>query len=188
MNYSDISQHQKAIIDFAARIGAQAGIDAYKAEQAATEKARHNRKLHNTRLLLGKYRMLKEHIENATFKKSQLSSASAVDWINEMYDPNNKADQIVESIMSSAVKTKIMVEHINKMIDIYTVICKKDNSHKMMRRLDVLNGRYISEQRVTFESIAEKWNVDVRTIQNDIKEAVEDVSSLLFGVEWLNRL
>lgn len=188
MNYSGITQQQREIIDYAAHIGAQAGIAAYKEEQRYEQQEKQNRKLHNTRLLLSKYRMLKTHIENATFKKSQLTSASAIEWINEMYDPQNKADQIVESIMNSAVKTKIMFEHINKMLDIYTMICQKGSTPKLMRRLEVLNGRYISENQVSFEAISEKWNVDVRTIQNDMKEAIEDFSLLLFGIDWINRI
>ena len=38
------------------------------------------------------------------------------------------------------------------------------------------------------EEIADKWAVDVRTIQSDIKEAVKDFSHLLFGIDWLNSL
>lgn len=184
MNYSDFTPEQ--MINHIAKIGAQAGILAYKEQEKITAKEIKNRKLRNTRLLLGKYRMISEHIDNATFKKSQIEDAQVIDWVNEMYDPNNKADQIVESIMNSAVKTKIILQHINKMIDIYRFVCEKDGATKMLRRYDAFYGRYIADKRMKFETLAEKWNVDVRTIQNDIKEAVNDFSSLLFGVDWIN--
>lgn len=186
MNYSDFTPEQ--LIKHAAKIGAQAGIFAYKEQEKITAKEIKNRKLRNTRLLLGKYRMLSEHIDNATFKKSQIEDAQAIDWLNEMYDPNNKADQIVDSIMNSALKTKIIVQHIDKMIDIYRIVCERDGAVKMQRRYDAFYGRYIAEKRLRYETLAEKWNVDVRTIQNDIKEAVNDFSSLLFGVDWINKV
>lgn len=185
MNYSDITLEQ--MISLAAQAGAQAGIMAYKEELKISVKENNNRKLRNTRLLLGKYRLFKEHIDNATYKKSQIEEASAVNWFNEMYDPSNKADQIVSSIMNSAVKTRIMVQHISKMVDIYKVICERNGAAKMLRRYSAFYGRYISPKRIKYETVAEEWGVDVRTVQNDLKEAVQDFSSLLFGVDWLSK-
>lgn len=187
MKHSEMSPEQIKMINLAAKIGAQAGIMAYKEELAQSSKDKQSRKLHNTKLLLSKYRMFREHIDNAAFKRTQIAEASAIKWLNEMYDPNNKADQVVESIMNSAVKTRIMVEHINKMVNIYNIMCENDGAPKMLRRYSAFYGRYISDKRVRYEIVAEEWNVDVRTIQADLKEAVKDFSALLFGVDWLSR-
>ena len=172
------------LIKLAADVGAKAAILTMAEKEKIDKKSRKDRKLHNTRMLLDKYRMF---IENATYKREQIEAASAINWLNEMYDPNNKADQIVASIMNSAVKTKIMVAHINKMLKIYEIYCNLDNSSKMKRRFEAFNGRYISKKRVRYETIAENWNVDVRTIQNDVNEAVNDFSSLLFGIDWISK-
>ena len=89
--------------------------------------------------------------------------------------------------MNSVIKTKIMVAHINKMLKIYEIYCSLDKSQKMKRRFEAFNGRYISKNRVRYETVAERWNVDVRTIQNDVNEAVNDFSSLLFGIDWISK-
>lgn len=176
------------LIKKAAETAAKVALKTYEDKQKADIKALNDRKLHNTKMLLSNYRLLSEHVDNATYKREQIDTAEAINWINEMYDPNNKADVIVNSIKNSAIKTRIMVAHINKMLKIYKLYCNSDNSPKMLRRFEVLSGRYISTQRVKYEDIAEKWGVDVRTIQSDIKDAILDFSQLLFGIDWLNNL
>lgn len=185
MSYSETDI--KSMIELAARVGAESALLTVEEKGKIDSKTRHNRKLKNTRLLLDKYRMFNEHIDNATYKVDQIKSAEAVDWINEMYDPRNRADQVVESIKNSAIKTRIMVAHINKMIKIYEIYCNVDDLPKMKRRFQAFYGRYISEKRVRYEKVAEEWNVDVRTIQMDVNEAVNEFSALLFGVDWVSK-
>lgn len=185
MNYS--GDNFESLVKMIATVASQAALMTVEKKNEQERKERQKVKLRNTRLLLEKYRMFNEHIDNATFKVEQIKSAEAINWLNEMYDPNNKADQIVESIKNSAVKTRIIVAHINKMIKIYESYCKSDDSPKMKRRFEALYGRYISEKRVRYEKVAEKWNVDVRTIQADVNEAINEFSGLLFGVDWLDK-
>ena len=179
------TEQELSLIRIAATAGAQAALRTVEEKEELERKNRYDRKLHNTRLLLKNYRLFNEHINNATYKKEQITSAEALDWANELFDPKNKADQIVIAIKNSAVKTRIMVEHINKMVEIYDIHCHmQDKSPKMARRYEAFHGRYIAEERVTYEQVAEKWHVDVRTIQKDIKQAIIDFSGLLFGIEW----
>lgn len=189
MNYSEAEL--KVVIKIAAEIGAKSALLAIQEREKAIQKVRKDRKLHNTRMLLEKYRIFNEHIDNATYKKAQIDTASAVEWLNNvylpMYDPNNKADQIVESIRNSALKTKILVEHINKMVKVYEIYCSLDESPKLLRRYEAFYGRYISQERLSYETVAEKWNVDVRTIQRDVNDAISDFSSLLFGIDFISK-
>lgn len=183
-----MNDNVEIFINKVAEAAAKVALQTYEDKQKAEMKAISDRRLHNTKMLLSNYRLLSEHIDNATYKREQIDTAEAINWINEMYDPNNQADVIVNSIKNSALKTRIMVAHINKMLKIYELYCNSDKSPKMKRRFEVLNGRYIAEKRVRYEEIADKWAVDVRTIQSDIKEAVKDFSHLLFGIDWLNSL
>lgn len=154
-----------------------------EAEQKMTEK---DIRLHNTKLLLENYRKFVGYVDNATFKVDLVKDAEAVDWFKEMYDPNNRSDQIVTSIKSSAVKTRIIVEHIKTTVKVYGEYCDTIGTDKAERRFDVLFQRYISEKPMTNEELAEKWYVDARTIQTDAKEAIDEISSLLFGLDFLN--
>lgn len=184
MSFTD--EEMSIFLQKVSETAAKATLQALEDKKKADVKAVLDRKLHNTRMLLNKYRLLNEHIDNATFKKAQIDTAEAIDWINEMYDPKNKADAIVASIKNSALKTRIMVAHINKMLRIYEIYCRADNSPKMLRRYQAFYGRYIADDRVRYETVAEEWGVDVRTIQSDVKDAVKDFSSLLFGIDWLS--
>lgn len=185
----DTQKNLRELISLAAKIGADAALYTVSEKQKIEAKQRKDKKLHNTRMLLNKYRIFNEHIDNATYKKEQITEASAVDWLNEMYDPNNRADAVVLSILNNALKTRIMVEHINKMVGIYEIYCNsvdEKNKVKMQRRYDAFYGRYIAPKRVKYEYVSEIWGVDIRTIQNDINEAINDFSSLLFGIDWIN--
>lgn len=110
-----------------------------------------------------------------------------MNWYRAMYDPDNRSDQIVASIKNSAIKSRIMVEHIKNTVKVYDEYCNETiGSEPLIRRYEVLYQTYISPKPMTNEELAEKWYADVRTIQRDLKEAVQDISSLIFGMDWLN--
>ena len=43
--------------------------------------------------------------------------------------------------------------------------------------------RYIGDERLSVDTIAEKLNIDRRTFYRDISLAMEDLAVLLFGIE-----
>ena len=51
------------------------------------------------------------------------------------------------------------------------------------RRWEALNLRYIDEDRLSVDEIAERLNIDKRTFYRDINRAMEDMAVLLFGIE-----
>ena len=94
---------------------------------------------------------------------------------------------IVDSIRRSASKTAIMIEHIDKMLDIYRIYCSK-YSEREKRQYKVIRMLYISKQKSTVTEIAKKFNVSKVTIYDDIKIAEERLTSLFFGVDGLHLL
>ena len=184
MNYQELVEE---LTKAAAQIAADITIKTIEEQRQADAKAIKDRRIHNTKLLLRKYRLFNEHVGSATFKESQINLAMAIDFSQQMYDPNNRADQVVEGILNSTKKTKIILSHINSMLRIYEIYCNDSNSDQMLRRYDSLFGKYIADERVSYEDLAEKWNVDIRTIRRDIHAAENDFSVLLFGVDWLHR-
>ena len=185
MNYQELVEE---LTKAAAQIAADITIKTIEEQRQADAKAIKDRRIHNTKLLLRKYRLFNEHIGSATFKESQINLAMAIDFSQQMYDPNNRADQVVEGILNSTKKTKIILSHINSMLRVYEIYCNDSNSDQMLRRYDSLFGKYIADERVSYEDLAEKWNVDIRTIRRDIHAAENDFSVLLFGVDWLHSM
>ena len=184
MNYQELVEE---LTKAAAQIAADITIKTIEEQRQADAKAIKDRRIHNTKLLLRKYRLFNEHVGSATFKESQINLAMAIDFSQQMYDPHNRADQVVEGILNSTKKTKIILSHINSMLRVYEIYCNDSNSDQMLRRYDSLFGKYIADERVSYEDLAEKWNVDIRTIRRDIHAAENDFSVLLFGVDWLHR-
>ena len=76
-----------------------------------------------------------------------------------------------------------MMSHVDKMLTVYKALCRKAENPDEARRWDVLYLRYISEDRLKPDAIAERMNIDKRTIYRDMNKAMEDMAVLLFGIE-----
>ena len=100
-----------------------------------------------------------------------------------MWDPNNKSEQIVESIKKSAIRTKIVMVHIDSMLRTYRELCEHSKNPNDLRKYKVLYERYISDEQYTIDEIAENHNIEPRTVYLDINGAVNSMATLIFGVD-----
>ena len=166
-----------AMIQQAALAGAQVASDAMMVGQRKSEKEKIDRRLHNTDLLLRNYRTLKASYENAVYKSKE---GEVLEDIMTMKDDK----VIVESIKTSAKRTAIMVQHIDKMLDVYRIYCSK-LSEKDKRRYKIIKALYISKTPMTIAEISKKFSVSKVTVYEDIKIAKERLSSLFFGIDGL---
>lgn len=135
-----------AMIQQAALAGAQVASDAMMVGQRKSEKEKIDRRLHNTDLLLRNYRTLKASYENAVYKSKEGEVTEVLEDIMTMKDDK----VIVESIKTSAKRTAIMVQHIDKMLDVYRIYCSK-LSEKDKRRYKIIKALYISKDVVDQE-------------------------------------
>lgn len=163
----------------AALVAAQVATDTLE----KAHKSKKDRRLHNTKLLLRNYRTLKESCAHSVYQKTTETVEEVLGEIMTI-----KEDKvIVDSIRRSASKTAIMIEHIDKMLDIYRIYCSK-YSEREKRQYKVIKMLYISKQKSTVTEIAKKFNVSKVTIYDDIKIAEERLTSLFFGVDGLHLL
>ena len=161
-----------AMIQQAALAGAQVASDAMMVGQRKSEKEKIDRRLHNTDLLLRN--------ENAVYKSKEGEVTEVLEDIMTMKDDK----VIVESIKTSAKRTAIMVQHIDKMLDVYRIYCSK-LSEKDKRRYKIIKALYISKTPMTIAEISKKFSVSKVTVYEDIKIAKERLSSLFFGIDGL---
>ena len=91
---------------------------------------------------------------------------------------------IVESIRTSAKRTALMVQHIDKMLDVYRIYCSKI-SDRDKRRYKIIKDLYISKKPMKIDEISKKYSVSKVTVYEDIKIAKERLSSLFFGIDGL---
>lgn len=171
------------MIQQAAVAGAQVASDTMLAAQRRAEKERIDRRLHNTELLLRNYRTLKKSYEEAVYEAKDSKNEEVTEMLEDIMEM--KDDKvIVESIKSSAKRTALMIQHIDKMLDVYRIYCGK-LSEKDKRRYKVIKSYYISKQPQNIAEISKKFSVSKVTIYEDLKIAKERLSSLFFGIDGL---
>lgn len=179
------SEQVRDIYEKAAAIGAKEALRTFKEERKKEYSNRSHRRLHNTKLLLRNYHMLKEHAENSVFGRTQME-ASALDVLESMMSLYDN-EVIIESIKRSATRTAVIVTHIETMFSLYDVYCKKSpNPEIEQRRHDVLWDMYLSECPLSVAEIEKKYNISERSVYDDIKIATKKLSALIFGVDGLN--
>lgn len=169
------------IIKLAAAEGAKAALDKYEQEQQKELSKINDKRLHNIRMLLENYRDFKQCSENATYNVEQ--AEDSIDFLDLMWDPYNRSDLEVESIKVSAVKTTIMVAHIDGMLK----TLEKLSSHNEMdmRKYNILFDRYIADVPLSINKIAKKYNIERRTVYYDIDTAVARMAKLIFGIDYV---
>lgn len=115
---------------------------------------------HDVNLLMKNYRKLKAHYAHISPEALEVSA-----------------------ICSMRRKTGLMMSHVDKMLTAYEALCKDAVNSDEARRWDALYLRYIDEERMSIDDIAERLNIDKRTFYRDINRAMEDMAVLLFGIE-----
>lgn len=114
----------------------------------------------DVKLLMKNYRMLKTH-----------------------YDQISPETLEVSSICSMHHKTTLMMSHVDKMLTTYKAICYNSEKPDEKNRWDALYLRYIADEKIIIDDIAEKLKVDRRTYFRYVNRAMEDLAVLLFGIE-----
>lgn len=172
-----------------AEVGAKAAVKAVERERRAYRKKQYDWKYQNTKLLLRNYRRLNAYYENAVFS---VEGAEEVDESFEdiMRSMGRPADEeiFVESIQKNYLATRIIMTHVNKMLECYEVMCERSNRQDDKRHWRVLEGLYLSENYTTAEQIAKQEHIDKRTVYKDIDVCAADLTALFFGVGGIERL
>lgn len=168
----------------AARIGAKAALEKFEDEKKKMNSRASDRRLHNTKLLLRNYHMLKDNTENSIYGRSQMqeSAADILCSMMNMYDD----EVIVDAIKRSATRTAIIVSHIDIMLGLYKVYCDKSSNDLDQRRYEVIYDMYMAEQTLSVKEIAKKQNMSRESVYTDLKIAIERLSALIFGVDGLS--
>ena len=105
-----------------------------------------------------------------------------------MMEEHHYSDKVfVESIQKSVARTHLMMQHIERMMNIYRVVCEKSGKEEDIRNYWIVWHSYITDERLTVEEIADRFNVDRSTIYRAINSGVEILSALFFGIDGINK-
>lgn len=178
-DYSSLPKHVlSAISKYATKVAVEE-FDRLQRERRAAEK---DFRLKNTRLLIKKYRQLKDFVGNAVSDLTQLLDEEDLALLEAMGCENLKV-QKVNSIKDRVVFTNTVIGHIETMLAVYQTKCETSPKDEVKRRWRVLNAMYLAEETSTPEDIAEKEHISDRMVYRDIEAAVRDISNLFFGLE-----
>lgn len=164
-------------------------IDKYKQEELDSAQARYDRRRASTKLLLKNYRSLKDHCENAVYDADAFDEGGGytLSEILEIVNSSYAANLKIETIRESAIRTKIIIDHIDTMISLYSLYCERSPKKEDARRYRVIYGLYLSEVPRTRAELALEEYVDRSTIHRDVEEAMERLTALIFGIDGLDK-
>ena len=179
---AEVAEMMKQVALAAGKEGAKAALEEQRRSKIKDSKKFRDRRLRNTRKLLENYRRLKKHAETAVYSSMQ---EEVEDIIQQMWDPYDRAEQQIFSIKSSATRTSIIMAHITAELEQYRKLCYSSPNAIDRDRADALFARYIDDNELTVEQIAEVLHVDKRTIFRYIDKALNDVSAFMFGIDGI---
>lgn len=171
-----------------AEVGAAAAVKAVERERQKFKKQQYDYKYHNTKLLLRNYRRLNEYYKNAVFSTDGAEEADE-NFEEIMQNMGRPADEeiFVESIQKNYIATRIIMAHVNKMLECYKIMCERSSRADDARHWRVLENLYIAEDYTTAEEIAKQEKIDRRTVYRDVDICAADMTALLFGIGGIDR-
>lgn len=164
-------------------IAAQVAIEKYLKSEETQRKERRDRRLHNTKLLLERYRSFVVHSESAVYDATQVEDDMDFESLLDLMDC--KHEQVsVESVRDSVARTRLLLNHVDMMLGYFKYHCEHSPRAEEARRYRVIHLSYLvpEEEQKTFQEIADDEGVDISTIYKDQKVAIRQLSALLFGI------
>lgn len=167
------------------RRASEAGIASYKNEHEETTRRKAGRLLYRTKTLLERYTQLNEYAQNSvyTLERAEEVNEGIADLEVLTKFGIFDDDKTLHNLKRSVVTVNMVMAHVNTMLEVYRKECESSASKVKQRQYRVIEYLYLSENKLNTKEIAELEGEDVRTIQNDAKQAREDLTALIFGLD-----
>ncbi len=184
------SETEKMIVEIISETAAKAALNHSEQQKRRQFKSRHDKRLRNTKLLLKKYELLKDHCENAIYEKEQtVSEDHVIDILDSLDDTD--ATTYIHSIKQSVVRTKLILAHIDQMVMHYGIYCERTGKPEDLRRFRILKAVYFPEDdddKPDRVDICKQENIEERTFFRDMETNYSRLSALIFGIDGLSNV
>lgn len=172
-----------------AEIAAEKGINAYRETSAAAQKEKYDRRYRNVKLLLEHYRDFSNYGEKAVYRiyEAMEKDEDIADILDLMEGRRKDEDGKIESIEKGVIRTKVIMRHVNEMLNIYKISCRESPYQEEKRRWRVIYALYLSDEPKTVQEIAEEEYINERTVYKDVKAACKRLTALIFGIDGFER-
>jgi len=172
----------KKQIDDITEIATRVGVRCFEEQRIAYYKLLRDKKRHNTKLLIRKYKLLKEYSNNAVY-----DNLANVDWDGETILSIMGVDigerRKVQSIQNGVIVTSIIMDHVDTMLECYKQKCLKSTKQEVGRRWRELYNMYLAEECMPAQEVADLENVSVSMIYQDLDIVYDELSSMFFGID-----
>lgn len=160
-------------------------IETYNKEIESQRKRSFDKRLYNTRLLMEKYRNMMKYVEDAVYDAKQLTKDFELQTLLEtMTYGSDSYSFSVESIKERVGKTRIILDHVTKMLDYYRFRCESSNKQETMCKWETIRYLYLDKDEKSVQDLAKMYHVDERTVYRYNRAALQDLSALFFG--WVD--
>ena len=164
----------EAIVKIAAETAAQTALTEFNRRNEDMLAKKNERAYKNTTTLLEGYTAMKAHCKSAIAKAEDTLTPSDLQTV--LYEVFNRRGLLqIETILASKRRTELIIEHIDKMLDVYRTNCINSDKHYCECVID----RYIND--LTIAEIAEKHNTVERNVYRWLEKGIDDLSIYLFG-------
>ncbi len=162
------------------------GVGKYISEQNKAESKKRRSLLYNTKKLLENYTKLKDYIENAvsTLEETAEIDASQVNIEVLMGFRLMDSDKKLGSQIRGINAVKMMIAHIDRMLEVYKMDCMNSASEVKKRRWAIIEMMYLDRKKKKNTSeIADFYQMELSGIQKEAKMARSDLTILFFGLD-----
>ena len=164
----------EAIVKIAAETAAQTALTEFNRRNEDMLAKKNERAYKNTTTLLEGYTAMKAHCKSAIAKAEDTLTPSDLQTV--LYEVFNRRGLLqIETILASKRRTELIIEHIDKMLDVYRTNCINNDK----RYCECVIDRYINN--LTIAEIAEKHNTVERNVYRWLDKGIDDLSIYLFG-------
>lgn len=164
----------EAIVKIAAETAAQTALTEFNRRNEDMLAKKNERAYKNTTTLLEGYTAMKAHCKSAIAKAEETLTPSDLQTV--LYEVFNRRGLLqIETILASKRRTELIIEHIDKMLDVYRTNCINNDK----RYCECVIDRYIND--LTIAEIAEKHNTVERNVYRWLEKGIDDLSIYLFG-------
>ena len=164
----------EAIVKIAAETAAQTALTEFNRRNEDMLAKKNERAYKNTTTLLEGYTAMKAHCKSAIAKAEDTLTPSDLQTV--LYEVFNRRGLLqIETILASKRRTELIIEHIDKMLDVYRTNCINNDK----RYCECVIDRYIND--LTIAEIAEKHNTVERNVYRWLEKGIDDLSIYLFG-------
>ena len=178
------------IIKKAAHEGAKIALTERERREKESMKKRRDDKLRNTRILLQHYKEFKACATHSVFLDAatdrDMEAAEILDGM--LNGPVDRNALSVESIRNSARRTAIIVEHIDRMMEVFEVLAYQQRSQRpeLYGAMRCIRETYITEHTadLTTDGICLELNVSRSSYYRYLAQGYEVLGDLVFGIDY----